>query len=191
MKMNGLSAMQRLLVTAFLLMAAAGGGTRDGHAFTGDLKKDPAMVVKAYLSLDMKGARLDAMSWETLRPYINWKREVSWGIVVVIDDYEVIDDIKAWEVVDILEVWIPAKFKVLGTMEWEAVSFTSAPEIESVRYHVKGVGDRWRIMDPILPPHVGVKRLINFVREAILKETDMSRREKLEELLESLRKAKR
>jgi hypothetical protein len=189
MKVNGLSAIKRLLVATVLLVAAGAAG--DGQAFTGDLKKDPAMVVKAYLSLDMKGARLDAMSWETLRPYINWKREISWGIVVVIDDYEVSDDIKAWEVVDILEVWIPAKFKVLGTMEWEAVSFMSEPELENVRYHVKAVGDRWRIMEPILPPHVGVKRLINFVREAILKETESSRREKLEELLESLRKAKR
>jgi hypothetical protein len=183
-------AITRLLIVTLLLAGMSG----EGLAFTGDLKKDPAAVVKAYLSLDMKGARLEAMSWETLRPYINWRREVSWGIVVVIDDYEVNDEIKDWQVVNILEVWIPAKFKVLGILEWEAATFTPEAQaenkVENVRYHVKAVGDRWRIMEPILPPHVGVKRLIGYVRDAILKETDSARRTQLEELLEGLRKAK-
>jgi hypothetical protein len=185
--MNG-SCRRLLSVLALLLGLLL---ARDGLAFTGDLKKDPALVVKAYLSLDMKGARLDAMSWETLRPYINWRREVSWGMVVVIDDYEVVEDIKAWEVVNILEVWIPAKFKVLGTMEWEPVSFTPEPHVETVLFRVKAVGDRWRIMEPTLPPHVGLKRLINHVREAMLQETDGARLVKLDELRKSLEKLKR
>jgi len=49
---------------------------------------------------------------------------------------------------------------------------------------------RWRIMEPILPPHVGQKRLIGFVRQAILREKDPSRQAKLGELLAALKKAK-
>jgi len=169
------------------LLAAAG----DGLAFTGDLKKDPSLTIKAYLDLDMKGARLDAMSWETLRPYINWKREISWGIVDVIDGYEIVQDVKAWEVISILEVTIPVKFQVLGTMVWETASFIPEPHVEEVRFRVKAVGDRWRIMEPVLPPHVGQKRLINHVRQAMLQETDGGRLARLAELRDTLEKGKK
>ncbi len=175
-----------LLITLVLCLAAP---VADGLAFTGDLKKDPANVVKAYLSLDMKGARLESMSWETLRPYINWSRELSWGVVVVIEDYEVIDEIRAWEVVSLLDVWIPVKFKVLGTMEWDEVVFKPEPHVEEVRFHVKAVGDRWRIIEPTLPPHIGRKRLIGYVRQAMIEETDGAKGAKLEELLDSVRQA--
>lgn len=175
-----------ILITLVLCLAAP---VADGLAFTTDIKKDPSTAVKAYLSLDMKGARLESTSWETLRPYINWSRELSWGIVVVIEDYEVIDEIKAWEVVNLLEVWIPVKFKVLGTMEWDEVVFKPEPHVEEVRFHVKAVGDRWRIIEPTLPPHVGRKRLIGHVRQAMLQETDRAKLAKLTELRDSLRQA--
>ncbi|MDE3036168.1 MAG: hypothetical protein KGJ14_09375, partial [Nitrospirota bacterium] len=87
--------MKRIFLLALLVVIAL--PAADAPAVIVDLKKDPSLAVKAYLSLDQKGARLDAMSWETLRPYINWTRELSWGIVVVIQDYEIIEDIKAWE----------------------------------------------------------------------------------------------
>lgn len=173
-------------VLPLLLLAAP---AADCPALTTDIKKDPATAVKAYLSLDMKGARLDAMSWETLRPFINWSREMSWGIVVVIEDYEVVDDIKAWEVVSLVDVWIPVKFKVLGTMEWDEVVFKPERHVEEVRFHVKAVGDRWRIMEPTLPPHVGHKRLVAHVRQAMLQETDGAKLAKLTELRDSLGKA--
>jgi len=176
-------------VVMMFLLVWSGAMVADGLAFTGDLKKDPANVVKAYLSLDMKGARLESMSWETLRPYVNWTRELSWGIVVVIENYEVIDEIKAWEVVNLLEVWIPVKFKVLGTMEWDEVVFKPEPHVEEVRFHVKAVGDRWRIIEPTLPPHVGQKRLIGYVRQAMIEETDGVKAARLTELRDSLRQA--
>lgn len=178
--------MRSLSLMVLLLLAVP---ASECPAFTTDIKKDPSTAVKAYLSLDMKGARLESMSWETLRPYINWSRELSWGIVVVIEDYEVIDDIKAWEVVSLVDVWIPVKYKVLGTMEWDEVVFTPEPHVEEVRFHVKAVGDRWRIIEPILPPHVGRKRMIGYVRQAMLEETDGAKGAKLAELRDSLRQA--
>jgi hypothetical protein len=41
----------------------------------------------------------------------------------------------------------------------------------------------------MLPPHVNQKRLINYVREAALEETDSVRRQILERLADDLRKA--
>ncbi len=41
----------------------------DGLAQTGSIKHSPADVVKRYVALDYKGARLDAMSAETVASY--------------------------------------------------------------------------------------------------------------------------
>lgn len=177
---------RRLAIALTFLLAAL---VADGLAFTTDIKKDPSTAVKAYLSLDMKGARLESSSWETLRPYIHWSREPSWGIVVVIEGYEVIDDIKAWEVVTVLDVWIPVQFKVLGTMEWDEAVFKPEPQVEEVRFHVKAVGDRWRIVEPVLPPHIGLKRLVAHVRQAMIEETDGAKLAALTELRDRLRQA--
>lgn len=176
------------LVIIGLLLAVAWASVGDSLAATGELKKDPADVVKAYLSLDMKGARLEPLSMETLKPYVNWKEEPPWGHVVVIDGYEVSDDIRTWEVVSLLEVVIPVKFRVVGSMYWEPVVFLPDTQDEEVRFRVKAVGDRWRIMEPVYPPHVSQKRFLNFVKQAIVEETDQSRLAKLAELRDELRK---
>jgi len=181
-----LAVLRTVIIAALAIVLSAG----EGAAFTGELKKDPSGVVKAYLSLDMKGARLEAISWETLRPYITWNREPSWGSVVVIEDYEVIEDIQAWDVVNMLDVWIPVQFKVLGTMVWEEAVFKPETHLKKNWFHVKAVGDRWRIMEPMLPPHIGQKRLIAYVREALLQETDAAKLAALTELRDHLMKAK-
>lgn len=168
-----------------LLLVMAG----DGVAATGDVKKDPSGVVKTYFSLDMKGARLEALSWETMKPYIDWKEEPSWEHVVVIENYEVVEDVTAWEILGTMEALIPVKFRVLGVMYWETASFVPEAKVEEVRVRVKAVGDRWRIIEPRLAPHVGHKRLINFVRQALLQETDGARQAKLADLREDLRRA--
>ena len=74
-------------------------------------------------------------------------------------------------------------------MYWETAGFLPDAIVEEIRFRVNGVLDRWRIMEPILPPHVGQKRMIGYVRQAMLQETDPSRLTKLTELLDALRKA--
>ncbi len=160
-----------------------------GAAITGDLKHDPADVVKKFVSLDAKGARLDAMTWEALKPYINWKQEPVWGHLLVIEGYEVVDDVKQWKIVSDVEAVIPVKFRVLGAMYWVTAGFLPEPKLEEVGFRIKAVGDRWRIIDPIMPPHVGQKRLLNFVRQAILDEQDQGRLARLTTLRDQLRNA--
>jgi hypothetical protein len=79
---------------------------------------------------------------------------------------------------------------VLGSLYWETASFIPEPRVERVGFRIKIVGDRWRIAEPILPPHVGQKRLINYVRQAILDEKDQAKAAVLETLLSDLKKAK-
>jgi hypothetical protein len=162
----------------------------DGHAQTGSIVHDPTDMLDKYLGLDIKGVRLDAISQEALAPYIAWKDEPIWGRTVIITKYEVINDFKQWTVVSQSEAIIPVEYKVLGSVYWEKASFLPEPQVERIGFRVKIVGDRWRIAEPILPPHVGQKRMINYVRQAILDEKDQAKTATLETLLDDLKKAK-
>lgn len=161
----------------------------NGHAQVGSIAHDPTDMVDKYLELDVKGVRLDAISQEALAPYVTWKDEPVWGRAVVITKYEVIDDFKQWTVISQSEVIIPVEYKVLGSVYWERASFLPEPKVERVGFRIKIVGDRWRIAEPILPPHIGQKRMINYVRQAILEEKDQTKTGTLETLLEDLKKA--
>lgn len=161
-----------------------------GPAQTGSLSNSPAEVVKRYLGLDKKGARLESMSVDAVLPYTSWKEEPLWGRAVVTQDFVVAEDYRQWEVVDRMEVVIPVTFHVMGSVYFETAGFVSEPRTEDVRFRVKAIKNRWKIVDPMLPPHVGQKRMVNFVREAWLKETDSEKRAALATLQEELRKAK-
>jgi len=92
--------------------------------------------------------------------------------------------------VDRLEVVIPVTFQVIGSVYLETAGFLPEASIEEIRVRVKSIKNRWRIIEPVLPPHVGQKRMLNFVKEAWVKETEPARRESLAELQSELRKAK-
>ena len=162
----------------------------DGLAQTGSLQHSPAEVVKRYLALDYKGARLDAMSVETVASYTSWHEEPTWGHVVVTQGFVVAEQYRQWEVIDRLEVVIPVTFQVIGSVYFETAGFVQEAGAEEIRFRVKAVKDRWRIVEPMLPPHVGQKRMVNVVREAWVKETDPAKRDRLGALQDELRKAK-
>lgn len=176
-----------LALAAFLTLLVT---SSNGLAQTGSIVHDPTEMVDKYLELDIKGVRLDAISQEALAPYIAWKDEPIWGRTVVITSYEVINDFKQWTVVSQSEAVIPVEYKVLGSLYWEKASFLPEPQVERIGFRVKIVGDRWRIMEPILPPHIGQKRMINYVRQALLDEKDQAKAATLETLLDDLKKAK-
>ena len=162
----------------------------DGLAQTGSLKHSPAEVVKRYLALDSKGAQLDAMSVETVASYRSWVEEPNWGHVVVTQGFVVAEQYRQWEVIDRLEVVIPVTFQVIGSVYLETPRFVREAATEEVRFRVKAVKNRWRIVEPMLPPHVGQQRMVNFVRESWVKETDPAKRDSLGALQDELRKAK-
>ena len=159
-------------------------------AQTGALNHPPTELVKKYFELDQKGAKLDSLSYESLAPYRDWQEEPAWGRIVVIRGFSVAEHYRQWEVVNRLEVVIPVTFEVIGYVYLETAGFVPESSVEEVRVRVKSVKNRWRIIEPVLPPHVGQKRMINFVREAWVKETEPAKRESLAALQEELRKAK-
>jgi hypothetical protein len=72
----------------------------------------------------------------------------------------------------------------------ETASFVPEAITEEVRFRVKAVRGKWRIVEPVIPPHIGLKRMIDLVREAEVKETDAEKRGILAALGETLRKVK-
>jgi hypothetical protein len=159
-------------------------------AQTGALIHSPAEIVKKYFELDQKGAKLDSMSFEALAPYRGWETEPVWGKVIVIREFSVAEHHRDWEIVNRLEVVIPVTFQVLGAVYLETAGFLPEASVEEIHVRVKSVRNRWRIIEPVLPPHVGQKRMINFVREAWVKETEPAKRETLAALQNELRKVK-
>ena len=102
----------------------------------------------------------------------------------------VAEQYRQWEVIDRLEVVIPVTFQVIGSVYLETPRFVQEAATEEVRFRVKAVKNRWRIVEPMLPPHVGQQRMVNFVRESWVKETDPAKRDSLGALQDELRKAK-
>lgn len=170
-----------------LLVGMAGGAA---WAQTGGLSHSPAEIVKKYFELDQKGAKLDSMSFEALAPFRSWDTEPLWGKVIVIREFSVAEHHRDWEVVNRLEVVIPVTFQVIGSVYLETAGFFPETSVEEIRVRVKSIKNRWRIIEPVLPPHVGQKRMINFVKEAWVKETEPAKRESLAMLQSELRKVK-
>lgn len=157
---------------------------------SGSMRRSPVDIVKRYVLLDQKGARLDASSFDILTPYIDWKEEPAWGRVIVILETTVPEDYRKWEILNNLEVIIPVTFHVWGAIYLETATFVPEETTEEVRFHVKVVGNYWRIVSPVIPPHVGLKRMVSFAREAEVQERNEAQRLMLTALIDSLRKAK-
>lgn len=174
MKVSGKQRVSRVIVLMVLGFFAVLPSA--SHSFNRHIKEDPVKTLNKYLSLDKKGARLEASSWQVIDPYVDWEDEISWGQVVVISKYHIVDDVRQWEIISGLEAKIPVMFDVVGTMHWESVTFVPDPHQESYLFHIKAVYDRWQIIHPQLPPHVGRQRLINFVRWTELSESEVGRR---------------
>jgi hypothetical protein len=175
------------LVAALVwLMTSAAGSL----AQTNSITHSPAKVVEKYFALDNKGARLDATSFESVAGLVDWKEEPVWGKVIVISGFTVPDDFRKWEIVTKLEVLVPVEFRVLGVMYLHSAGFVPEHGTEHVMVRLKVQGARWKIMEPIVPPHVGQKRMLNYVREALLDEKDGARQVALAALQAELRKAK-
>lgn len=154
------------------------------------MRRSPVEIVKRYVLLDQKGARLDASSFDTLTPYIDWTEEPAWGRVIVILETTVPEDYRKWEILNNLEVIIPVTFHVWGAVYLDTATFVPEEITEEVRFHVKVVRNYWRIVSPVIPPHVGLKRMVSFAREAEVQERNEAQRRMLTILIDSLRKAK-
>jgi len=163
-------------ITLSILIGALVVATPPSHSFNRHISEDPVKVLGKYLSLDKKGARLETSSWAVVKPYVDWGEDFAWGQVVVISGFHIVDDVTQWEIVSGLEAKIPVVFDVLGIMYWESVTYVPDLHQESYMFHIKAVYDRWQIIHPQLPPHVGRQRMMDHVRWTELSESEGTRK---------------
>ncbi|MFO0775288.1 MAG: hypothetical protein U0172_11555 [Nitrospiraceae bacterium] len=180
----------RLWLAAVFVLCAAALSPSAASAQTGSLSHSPVEVVKKFIGLDTKGARLASTSYGAVAPYIGWGQDPVWGHVVITDGSTITEDFSKWEVVNTLEVVIPVTYTVLGSVYFDTGVFLPEPTTEEVRFRLKAVKNRWRIVEPILPPHVGHKRMVNEVRQSWLDEPDAAKRQQLSDLQDALKQAK-
>lgn len=165
-----------LKIVCLIVVSVTVASATSSRAFNRHITEDPTKMLYKYLSLDKKGARLEPDSWQVLEPYVDWEEDEAWGQVVVISNFHIEDDVTQWEIPNGLEAKIPVVFDVLGMMHWESVTFVPDSHQESYVFHIKAVYDRWQIVHPQLPPHVGRQRLMNFVRWTELNESDATKK---------------
>ena len=183
---NGLMATLLNILVGLMMLVAP----QSTSALTGDITQDPSKIVEKYVSLDSRGARLEARSFEVLRPYINWNEEPAWGSIVVISDYQVIDDVTQWNIINKLEAFIPVTYQVVGYMNWVTASFYAESTKETQQFHIKEFQNQWRIVAPLIRPHVGKNRLLDYVRLERLNEESEKKKAILRRLEEQLGKVK-
>ena len=184
---RGIRVFRMLPFLLAMTFSLAFGNATFSNAFNRHITEDPTKTLAKFLSLDKKGVRLEASTWQAVGPYVDWEEALAWGHVVVIENFHIVDDVTQWEIVSGLEAKIPVVFDVLGTMHWESVTFVPDPHQESQVFHIKAVHDRWQIVDPQLPPHVGRQRLMDFVRWAELSEPEATRKASLASLHKQLK----
>ena len=180
----------RAALIGFIAVLGLTAWVTPGLAQSNAVSHSPAKVVEKYFALDNKGVRLDASSFESVAGYVDWKEEPAWGKVIVISAFTVPDDFRQWEIVNRLEVVVPVEFHVLGVMYLDTAGFVPERGTEQAGIRLKVINGRWKIIEPILPPHVGQKRMLNVVRQAMLDEKDGTRQASLAALQAELRKAK-
>lgn len=174
------------------LILAAGVFPLTVLSLTGDLTNDPAKVVDKYLSLDKRGVRLTAQTYESVKPYVAWEQEEPvWNRFVVIRDYSISDDVTQWNVVSSTEAFIPVTFQVLGVVHVKTATFVPGPREQVLSVHIRAVDHRWKLVGPLFPPHVGRQRLADFVKDSMIREDDAGRAETLHRLREDLVEAGR
>ena len=176
-----------ILILAGLVVASPSAS----YALNRHITEDPTKTLGKFLALDKKGARLEATTWQVIEPYVDWKENLAWGHVVVISQFHIEDDVTKWEILSGLEAKIPVMFDVLGTMHWESVTFVPDVHRERHLFHIKAVYDRWQVLDPQLPPHVGRQRMIDFVRWNELNEPGASKKALFASLRQQLRATER
>jgi len=163
-----------LLVSAVLtagLEAAPGNKHRPG----------PKGVVKEYCRLDFEGARLSSETRSQVASLIAWEEERGWDQAVIVSKYRVTNVVVRGN-----HGTARVEFKVLGRLEGDE-PFIPGRRLEAVHFGLERTGDVWKIKNPIVPPHVSVRSMIQQLRGQIEQEKEGSEhRAQMEEQLRQL-----
>lgn len=109
---------------------------------------DPLAIVRAFAQADGRGARLDARSWPTIAPLVNWALEPAWDRIYLIHGYEIGTPQQRDGLVEV-EVQYHVVREVRGT------GTRAASRVDTRRVVLEGDGaGHWVLRGPPPPPYV-------------------------------------
>jgi hypothetical protein len=107
----------------------------------------PLDIVKRYCELDYDGARLKSESFPAMDKLQSWKVEPGWDQTIIVKSFT----IKSHTIHGTSAV-VSVEYALAGLLDGE--EFQSKPEIQSIDFKLKRIGDSWRITGPVITPHV-------------------------------------
>lgn len=114
----------------------------------------PQNAVRRFCAADAMGARMIAGQWREVGELVAWPFDPAWDRVVSITGYR----IGSTEALDDGQVNVEVDYAVVG--ETTSTGFEAGAHVERVTFLLDSAGDNhWRIVAPLVPPHVFGHRL--------------------------------
>ncbi|MCM2357751.1 MAG: hypothetical protein NDI77_06355 [Geobacteraceae bacterium] len=140
----------------------------------------PAEIVKRYCSADLNGARLSSNAYNAVRPLVYWNDEPGWDHSFVISGFDVIKSKKTTNG----EVIVEVTYNVIAILNGDELLTYNF--VELVDFVLAKKGKEWRIVRPIVPPHVSATAAIENITNVLKTETDKGRVRELKHLVDRL-----
>ena len=116
--------------------------------------------MRAFVNADFKGCALGydiVCKWADIQKYTIWEDAPGWDTFTIVKEFNVIP-ISQNSTTAIVKV----KYKVIGILDGSRL--IKAKNNEIVNYKLIKVNNLWKIDGPQLPPHVGIKIVIEHLK---------------------------
>jgi hypothetical protein len=127
-------------------------------------EKSPEEIVKRYYMADFNGVRLHAGQDENIQQLIAWKHEPGWDYAFIVDKISIhnVKQLSADEVI------IEVRYHIIGI--WQGEDFFEFDFNEVIDFVLMREGEKWKIIEPIFPPHISPSAAIKHLENLILTE---------------------
>ncbi len=107
-----------------------------------------SQLLEAYCALDFDGARLSSTTGRQVASMVAWEHEPGWDAVKLVDGF-IVGAARASG----NRIEIPVTYEVVGTAVGSQIT-RFGKELETVQFELESAGGTWKIIGPIIPPHV-------------------------------------
>jgi len=107
-------------------------------------------LLQAYCALDFDGARLSSTTFERVNSMVAWAQEPGWDAVKLVEGFTLGAPQASGNRIE-----IPVFYEVVGAAEGPQVT-RFGKQVETVKFELESAGGTWKIVGPIIPPHVSL-----------------------------------
>jgi hypothetical protein len=155
----------------------------------GEVLSSPEVAIEKYCKLDLEGVNLSSERAKKIFPFIYWpiggKVNPGWDFMVVVSNYS----IKRKATVRKFDhdvVQFEVSYDVLGLVHG-GPEFIEKSEKETIIIEAIKINNGWKIVNPILPPHVSIETAINHLNDLLNDYNEIERKNKCSEVINILR----